>query len=68
MNAWNKSQDKMPEDTRTVLVFCPSPGGVGEIFDAQFEDGEWWGQSGPVAELGEVTHWCELPPKPAKAE
>lgn len=62
---WIKSCDKKPNDTRGVLVFCPNPpNNIGAIFDAEYEDGEWYCKGGPVSELGEVTHWMELPDPP----
>ena len=65
MSDWIDVKVKMPKEKITVLVFCPNPPQHnGDIFDAEYEDGEWWGKTGPISDLGDVTHWMPLPDKP----
>ena len=60
MSQWIKCSERMPDERKYCLVFCPSSGGI--IDCSVLVEGRFAGFA-----PGDVTHWQPLPAKPEEA-
>lgn len=60
MSEWISVKERLPEECEDVLVYL----GEGKIDVCRLIHNMFWGASGALYDLGDVTHWQPLPEPP----
>ena len=62
MNGWISVKDRLPDDDRTVLVYCRGDGRIGTAY-YDYEMGYFFPRG-----RAKVSYWMEMPEPPEDAE